>query len=156
MSRQPRAEAIQGERRRRRDATLDGMENMRLALPQECRDDKASTYRWVNDDGYRIPDLVSKDWDPVKLSKTEGSPQDETRRQVGVKRDGSPLFAVLMKKPIEFHKEDRAAMIKATEQREDNLVAAPDTDPSSPDTASSTYVVKGSAISRKPRGNYAP
>lgn len=156
MPRQPRAEAVQGERRRRRADTLDGYESLNLALPQECRGDQSHTYRWVNDEGYRVKKLYNQDWDTVDVSKTAAAPEDETRRQVGVKKDGSPLFAVLMKKPIEFHNADKAEKIKATEAREDALVTTPDTDPSSTESRATTYVVKGTAINRKPRGAYAP
>lgn len=156
MTRQPRIEAIQGERRRRRADTLDGMENTRLALPHEFRDDKTHTYRWANDDGYRVTDLYNKDWDRVTSSKTVSAAEDELRRQVGVKKDGSPLFAILMRKPIKLHVEDRVAMVRSTEVREDHLATTPDTDPSSPDSASKTYVGKETTINRQRRGSYAP
>lgn len=155
MSRQPRAQVIQGERRRRRAGTLDGLEDMRLALPQECRDDRTHVYRWVNDEGYRVNSLYNRDWDTVTLSANTGKPEDELRRQVDVK-DGKPVYAILMRKPVELHKEDRAAMIQSTETREDALLEAPErgSGDDSPTESDKTYVVKGSRINR--RGAYAP
>lgn len=152
MPRQARAEAVQTERRRRTDGTLNRMLHQKLALPAEFRDDPNYTYRWINDDNSRVYDLtVEDDWDICKLKGTEAGDDDKVRRPVGTKKSGDPLYAYLVRKKTEYFVEDKRRDAARVAGEEQQLLVRPPTD-GSPDSANS-YVAAGSSIKR---GTYAP
>lgn len=151
MARQARAAAVQTERRRRRDDTLNRVHHLKLAIPAEFRDDKAHEYRWINDDNSRVHDLtVEDDWDICKLTGVEASEQDRVRRPVG-SIDGRPLYAYLVRKPKELYDEDKRRDAAIVAGKEQELLSSPPTD-GSPASATN-YVAPGSSIKR---GAYAP
>lgn len=120
--RTPRAEAIAGERRRRKDDTLNRIAGQKLAIPAEFASDTTHSYRWINDKEDRVYDLtVNDDYDIVTRSGVEASDDDRVRRPVGQDENGKPLYAVLVRKPIEFVKEDRAERDKALREGENQL-----------------------------------
>lgn len=150
MSRQPRAEAVQQERRRRRDDTLDRVRGLKLALPAEALADTEFDYRWINDEGSRISDLtVHDDWNFVTLNGVETAQEQATRRVVGTKRDGSQMDAYLVRKRKEWVQEDRRAKSAVIAKDEQAQLAGPSEN--SP-AGSTQYGVSGSIK----RGAYAP
>lgn len=151
MGRPARTEAIQAERRRRRDDTVDRTHQAKLAIPAEFRDDKTHSYRWINDVNDRVHDLtVRDDWDVCRLSRPGVTAEDEVRRVVD-RRDGHPVYAYLVRKPIEYYEADKRRNADAVATRERALIAAPATD--TPQAASTMYVGSGSSVKR---GTYAP
>lgn len=150
MARQPRAEAVQTERRRRRDDTLDRVHGLKLALPKECLADTEYDYRWINDEGARISDLtVHDDWNFVTINGVETAQEHATRRVVGTKRDGSQMDAYLVRKRKEWVQEDRRAKSAVIAEDERAALAGPAAN--SPANATQ-YVATGSIK----RGAYAP
>lgn len=151
MPRQPRAEAVQTERRRRRDDTVDRVHQRKLAIPAEFRDDKDHEYRWINDVNDRVHALtVEDDWDICRSSRAEGGADDRVRRTVG-KDDGQPIHAYLVRKRKDWFEDDarkRAAAVSGSEQ---HLLTKPPTD--DPSAQATMYVAEGSSIRR---GAYAP
>lgn len=121
-----RTDEIKAERRRRTDNTLDRMTQLKLALPPEFRDDKNHQYYWANDVGTRIYDLTKDDdYDHVTLSKAEASENDRVRRPVGQNEDGSPIYAYLLRKPMEYHLADRAEKDAVIKEQQDQLLRKP-------------------------------
>lgn len=118
-----RAEEQRAQRRRRADTTHEGY--MRLGVNEALLDRKKFAYRWINDTNGRIDAMTKRDdWDIVtdpnikEDSKSEGA---QVRQLVGAKQDGSPLFAYLCRKPIEYHKEDRAKKQKPLDEQDAQL-----------------------------------
>lgn len=123
MARQPRAQAIQGERRRRKDSTLDRVHDLKLALPAEFEGDTEYDYRWANDQGSRLFDLTKRDdWDLCGSENPEASDEDRVRRPVGTDKLGKPIYAYLVRKPKAFVEEDRKVKEERLQQMEAGLV----------------------------------
>lgn len=118
-----RAEEQRAKRRRRADTTHEGY--MRLGVRDDLLDRKKFAYRWINDSAGRIEALTKRDdWDIVvdpdikEDSKSEGAP---VRELVGAKKDGTPLYAYLCKKPLDWHREDRAKKLREVNKLEADL-----------------------------------
>lgn len=112
-----RQDAVQAERRRRKDTTIDGSQRLKLAIPPEVAAKlKADgrTPRWVNDEGNRMHNLTRMD-DYDKVSGV--SPV-----VVGTTKEGKPIKAYLCSKPTEFLDEDRKAKEAVREQTEAALL----------------------------------
>lgn len=119
-----RTEEIRAQRRRRADTT--GEHGGRLNVNEALLDHNQFAYRWINDSAGRVDHLTTKDdWDIIRDptvkddSNSEGAP---VRQLVGSKVDGSPLYAYLCRKPIEFHKEDRAKKQARTTELEKQIM----------------------------------
>lgn len=151
MTRETRAEAVQTERRRRRDDTIDRVHQTKLGLPAEFRDDTANHYRWINDDDTRLYDMtVEDDWSHVTTKGTESSDEDKVRRPVGKKDNGEPLYAYLCSKPVEFVKEDARRAEMKLRETEDQLMTASKTSPEDNRSEAVSYVPSGNSIKRGP------
>lgn len=114
-----RVAETQARRRRRTDTSYEA--HGRLGVNEHLLDRTKFTYRWVNDDNGRIEALtVRDDWDHVRKPelKEEGSKNEgeQVRQLVGSKKDGSPLYAYLLQKPLEFHREDQARKHRKLDQ----------------------------------------
>lgn len=152
MPRGIRAEAIQGERRRRRDGSIDKMHHMKLALPAEFANDKEHSYYWANDENSRIEDLtVRDDWDVCVIKGHEAGEQDQVRRQVGTKKTGEALYAYLLRKPMDYYLEDKRKGAERVAENEQALISQV---PGDIPQATNAYLASGSSIKR--RGAYAP
>lgn len=113
-----RQNEVRQERRRRDDATLDGGQARKLAIPPDVEAKLAAqgrTGRWVNDVGSRIEDLtVRDDWD-----KVEGvAPRSVV---IDVKK-GETAQAILLSKPNAFIAEDRAKREAKRREREQAML----------------------------------
>ncbi len=101
--RQGRQEEVRTERRRRDDATLDGSQALKLAVPREIQEKltaQGREWRWANDDGNRIQRLtVDDDWDKVD--------EVEPREVIIDRGKGITCKAYLLSKPKAFSDEDR-------------------------------------------------
>jgi hypothetical protein len=150
MARVARAEAIQTERRRRSDATLDRVHQQKLAIPAEFRGDNDHEYRWINDENSRVYDLtVEDDWNICHSSRVEGSDDDRVRRQVGTKKTGEPLYAFLVRKRKDWYDADKREKAEKRAEAEQQLLKKPPTD----NPQAGATVTAGSSIRRGP---YAP
>lgn len=143
--RQPRAEAVQTERRRRNDGDLNKALHLKLAIPGHLRDDTTQVYRWINDENSRVRDLtVEDDWN---ICRTEDG-REQISKVVGTKKDGSPLTAYLVGKRKDWFEEDRRQKSAHVAKAEKELFQAPPTD--SADAAAHSYVAPGSSIRQGP------
>jgi hypothetical protein len=116
-----RAETLVRERRRRVDNTG---QPKKLAVLGEL-DNDAFEYRWINDQEARLQQKTQgDDWaictqDGGELKPDAVERDGSIRALVGAKKDGSPLYAYLCRKPKELAALDR----KAKDRRLDDLEA---------------------------------
>ncbi len=116
-----RVEQVKQERRRRADTSYEY--NHRLSVNHALLDHGNFAYRFINDTSGRLHELtVNDDWDVVKDPSVK-TDNDNTgapvRKLVGANQDGSPIYAFLCRKPLQYHKEDR----KRKAQRTDEMMA---------------------------------
>lgn len=122
MTRETRQEAVAADRRRRKNSTLDRMQGLKMALPPEFEGDKEHHYYWANDTNSRVYDLtVRDDYDVVRTAKPEASDEDRVRLPVGSDENGQPVYAVLLRKPIESRRLDMAEREAAIREHERSL-----------------------------------
>jgi hypothetical protein len=116
--RQTRQEEVRTERRRRNDASLDGRQALKLAIPKAVEEQltaQGRTPRWVNDVGSRMHDLtVNDDWD-----KVEGV---EPRDVVIDRKTGTTTKAYLLSKRSDFIAEDRKVKDANRRHQEDGML----------------------------------
>lgn len=110
MTEGKRAQEQKAQRRRRTDTSYESYK--RLGVNEDLLDRKSKTYRWVNDSPGRIEAFNQQDdWEFVRKTdiKPDGSRNEgaQVRQLVGSNPDGSPMYAYLMEKPLEFHEEDQ-------------------------------------------------
>lgn len=144
--RQGRLEEVRQERRRRDDATLDGGQALKMAVPPEVErqlTEQGRQWRWANDDGNRIHRLtVLDDWDVV-----EGVPP----RPVIIDRaKGTVVNAILLSKPKDFIREDRAKKDVMRRDTERAMLEGrvPNTGPVPASRPDNVYVPSGNKIER--------
>lgn len=99
--REDRSETTRRERRRRDDTTAQSSNQLAISPEVQARlKAEGRQPRWVNDQKNRIHSLtVMDDYD-----KVEGV----APVPVGTEKDGTPILAHLLSKPIEFVEEDRS------------------------------------------------
>lgn len=123
-----RAQTINAERRRRNTDGLSGR-RQRLAVDESKLDRENFTYRWVNDDSQRVYDLTTNDdWERVTdrdgAIKANGTGMGaEVATPAGVGDTGSPVRAVLLRKPKDWHDEDQAAKQRHIDALEQGMKA---------------------------------
>lgn len=120
-AREDRAAETQGERRRRRDMSVNS--HLRFSIPDHLRDDKRYRYHWLVDRPGRIEQKTRyDDWDLV----TEPANPDDPRqtgagtpweRHAGTDKDGKPMRAFLARKLREYDEADKAAEQKRLDDR---------------------------------------
>lgn len=108
--RENRAEAVQTERRRRKEFGLKG----RTRLGQPVPDDPNFVHRWVNDAPGRVQQMIEEDWDLVTRSETVADERETSagtlhERHTGTDKAGKPVRGVLMRKPRDYYEHDKAA-----------------------------------------------
>lgn len=147
-----RTEEQRATRRRRADTSHEGY--LRLGVNEALLDKKNFSYRWINDTSGRIEALtVRDDWDIVRDpnvkedGKSEGA---QVRQLVGSKQDGTPLYAYLCKKPIDWFKEDRAKKMRVVDELEAALKRGVSNDPKALSADNSTAYVPKDGISLTP------
>lgn len=144
--RKERQEEMRIVRRRRDDATLDGSQALKLAVPSEIQKkltEQGREWRWANDVGNRIHRLtVLDDWD-----KVEGI---EPREVVIDKKDGVTCKAILLSKPAEFIREDRAKKDAGRRETEQAMLEGrvPNAGPMPASRPDNVYVPSGNKIER--------
>lgn len=116
-----RAQEVRSERRRRKeDGPLSGL---KLHVPDNLKE-PGFEYRWLNDDdkGRVYQKTVHDDWDVVKTKAIEGQGEGTpVTRLVGKGEGGQPMRAILVRKPKEFHEEDRRKMLAGLKEREEAI-----------------------------------
>lgn len=155
MTRETRQEQVATERRRRKSDTLDRINGLKMALPPEYATPEAQKehhYYWANDVPGRIYDLtVNDDYDVVQRPGAEASDDNRVTRPVGTDEGGKAVNAVLLRKPMEFHLEDRKARDQRLRDAEQQLNRkAPAAEGLSPDVA---YTSQSNTIKA---GGYTP
>lgn len=134
---------VAAERRRRDDATLDGGQAKKLAIPEAIEAKlkaEGRVPRWINDEGNRIHNLTVMD-DYDKVEGVDPIP-------VGTGKDGKPIMAYLHSKRADFIADDRSKKDKFRRDMEDGMLkgAVPGQNPT-PNTAQ-TYADKANKIER--------
>jgi hypothetical protein len=126
-------------RRRRQPGTLDRMQQLKLAVPDQVRKDNENyALRWINDSGNRMHFMTAQDdWD--KVPEVQPVP-------VGTAEDGKPIYAHLCRKPKEFWDEDQKAKIDASRERERGLLRSARSDPADNRPEAVSYVPEGNSI----------
>lgn len=141
-----RREEVRHERRRRDDATLDGSQALKLAVPPEIErqlTEQGRTWRWANDVGSRIHQLTKlDDWDPV-----EGV---EPREVVIDKAKGTTCKAILLSKPKDFIEDDRRKSDRIRRAKEEAAMRGevPDAGVGSASRPANIYADKANKIER--------
>lgn len=132
--RQPRAEAVSEERRRRKTArSLDPALN-RFGITADLLDQEKYVYRAAVDEGMRLHQLtVADDYDFVTVKgEAARSATDEgvVRYLAGNKVDGSPRYSYLLRKLKKFADEDREVRVRRVDAEEKaRLTETPDDAP---------------------------
>lgn len=108
-----RSQQITAERRRRSSDTLTGRRR-KLSVNEAALDRENFVYRWVNDEagGTRVYDLTTNDdWEVVSDREGKIRPNgtgSEIATHAGTGDTGSPVRAVLLRKPKDWHEADQA------------------------------------------------
>lgn len=103
--------------------TLDHANNKSLDIPENLLNPELS-YRWVNDDEKgRLSKISGRDYQLVP----EGSIGKDipTKRRVGTKKDGSPLYAHLMATPKKWLEDRRKAAEVSRRAKETRIFTNP-------------------------------
>lgn len=136
-----KAEVAQ-QRRRRDDATIDGGQRMKLAIPPEVEarlKAEGRTPRWAVDTGNRIHQLTVQD-DYDKVDGVDPVPTIINRKT------GEVANQILLSKPTSFIEEDRVKREAPRQEMERALLRGKN--PEDPIAASdSFYAVEGNKIS---------
>lgn len=118
------------ERRRRNSNGLLGYRD-RLAVDESLLDREKYAYRWINDEAGRIHQMtVQDDWEIVSDRDNATGTGSELAEQVGSGEKGSPLRAVLVRKPKDYFDEDKREQQRRIDEQEKALTSnvAPGTD----------------------------
>jgi hypothetical protein len=137
-----RKDEVRQQRRRRDDATIDGSQRKKLAIPAEVEawaKAEGRTLRWASDEGNRIYQLTQMDdYDVVEGVAPIPSVID--------KKSGAVANQVLLSKPTAFVEEDRQK--REVPRREKEAALLRGRDPEDPIAAQSDfYAVEGNKIS---------
>lgn len=164
--RAPRADAVAGERRRRKPGTLDRMVQYKLDyIAPEDLDLENYVYRWANDEPGRLRMLTKHDdYDHVSLSDmgpgfnpegTDSESSERIRMLTGTDKHGNPSYAYLLKKPRPYWVDDNEAIVDAREAMMEGRVyhgeAVGDPTGNEKIDPSVTYVPGGNSIGGIPR-----
>lgn len=144
MPRGVRQETVATERRRRQASTLDRIHGQRLALPDRYANDRAYHYHWINDEKGKIQYLTTQDDYDV-------CPGDDCRIPVGQSDTGQPLYAVLLRKKMEYYLADQREKLGEIAKGEQAMAARKAIeDPTNPDAEKHSYAVSGNSIKSGP------
>ncbi len=119
--RENRAEQVAGERRRRKDMSVNA--HLRFSIPDHLRDDKRYRYHWLVDRPGRIEQKTKyDDWDFVEEAELAADGRQtgagtRIERHAGVDQYGNPQRAYLVRKLREYDEADKAAAQKRLDQR---------------------------------------
>lgn len=132
--RQPRAEAVTEERRRRKTETVATDPSLaRFGVDASILDEAKYVYRAAEDRGMRLHQLTQNDdWDfvTVKGEKASASDAEGVVRYRAGTIDGAPLYAYLLRKLKKFADEDREARVRRVDAEEKaRLTETPDDAP---------------------------
>lgn len=118
-----RSEQAQTQRRRRNTDALSG-KRRRMYLNTAELDNEKFVYRWANTDPGRIESLTQQDdWEVVqdrdgKIKNDVVGDGSKVSIVAGAGESGSPVQAVLLRKPKEFQDEDRQAKKRRIDEQE--------------------------------------
>lgn len=119
--REDRAAATMGERRRRKDMSVNA--HLRFSIPDHLRDDKRYRYHWFVDRPGRLESKTKQDdWDFVEEPEIAGDGRQtgagtRIERHAGVDKFGNPQRAFLAKKLREYDDADKADAQKRLDER---------------------------------------
>ena len=114
-TRPTREDETRQERRRRQPGSLDRGAHLKLAIPENIRAENADQHlHWINDASNRMHHLTTND----DYSKVEGV----APVPVGTSDDGKPIYAHLMKKPLDYWQADQREKTAAINAKENDLL----------------------------------
>ena len=107
------------ERRRKPGQTVNY--GVKLHVPEEEKD-PTKEYRWVNDTPGRIEALYAQDWTPVsgEIKPDADGEGSVVSKHVGL-NGASPMKAVLMSKPKEWHEADQREKRKPLDEMDEDF-----------------------------------
>lgn len=114
--------ATKADPKRRRKGAV-GQKRRKLAVNEDALDRKNFSYRFVNDTGNRVHDMtVNDDWEVVpqagKSVKEDGTDLGSSvSTVVGKDNNGQPIRGYLLRKPLEWFEEDKAASQAALDEQ---------------------------------------
>lgn len=121
----PAVEAEEPRPRRRRKRRSLGDPDYTLDVPAHLKK-KGLHYRWVNDRKGRPDRLYEQDYDYVEDENIRSHAKSgPVRRLVGERKDGSPIYAYLMSKPLEYYEEDQAEKQRKADEIDAQIRRAP-------------------------------
>lgn len=143
-----RAAETRTRRRQRAAGSYEG--RIRLSVNEDLLDRENFAYRWVNDSHGRIDAFTKRDdWDVMTdpaIKEDANSEGAQIRQLVGSKEDGSPLYAYLCKKPLEYHREDQARRAERVDELESSIKRGQHKDGASADDPKGQYYVPDDGI----------
>lgn len=115
-----RAASVNRERRRRSDT--GPMAGLKLHVPDELKEE-GFEYRWLNADEARVHAKTRQDdWDVVSAKGIDGSGEGTpVSRIVGKDASGLPRRAILVKKPTDWYRQDKAKELALIAAREKDI-----------------------------------
>ena len=132
-------EALKAEAPKRKKRESHGLARFKLSIPHEI---PGWYVRWVNDDGRELDWRLQSDYEFVEPQEVGLASETDSRvrRLVGVRENGDPLYAYLMKIRQDWRDEDVAeesqAQVRFEKQIKGGTIAAEGTE-------ASRYVPKG-------------
>jgi hypothetical protein len=120
-ARENRAEEVRGERRRRKDMSVNA--HLRFSIPDHLRDDKRYRYHWLVDRPGRIEQKTRyDDWDFVEEPEIASDGRQtgagtRIERHAGVDKFGNPQRAFLVRKLRDYDEADKAVDQKRIDDR---------------------------------------
>ena len=116
-TRPTRDDEVRQERRKRTAGSLDRTAHMKLGVPEHIRAENADQHlHWINDVGNRMHHLTTQDdYSPVVGMAPV---------PVGTSEDGKPIYAHLMKKPLDYWHDDQREKTAIVNANEAELIAA--------------------------------
>lgn len=138
-ARETRQDENQAQRRRRQPGTIDRMDELTLAIPENVSSENPDhTFRWALDNPKRIHGLTVKDdWDVVEGVAPIADHVGKTGQQVNL---------VLLKKRKEFWEEDQRAKAAILKEQERAMMSAKANDPNDDRPEAVSYVPEGNRI----------
>jgi hypothetical protein len=121
VTRQPRAEAVEEERRRRKSEVSSDPALKRFGISDDLLDHNKYVYRAALDNKMRLHQLtVNDDYDFVTSDGQKAASADAKGviRYLADTIDGQPVYSYLLRKLKKFADEDRAERIKKVDAEE--------------------------------------
>jgi len=158
QAREDRAAAVAGERRRRKDTSVNA--HLRFAVPDHLRDDETYRYHWLIDRPGRIVQKTKyDDWDFVEEPELAADGRQtgagtRIERHAGTDKEGKPIRAYLVRKLRVYDEADKRAARARLDERMAAIKRGKPADENGQSTVGDgSYVPKGGIVIQE---NYKP